>query len=149
MRQSIFLIGLHWELKQWRGSNPSNDNHYSERHPFRWGLLLSPGQGRPISSSEWGEGSGSSGLESSSVSKNSQFSGAVIHIPPTQGIGASFFLTRDLNFNTEELLRVRVQSPLHSYDEILSFTFSTVCNLPVEDRDSSKYCHETFWACPE
>lgn len=102
------------------------------------------GQGRPISHLVSGKGSGSSSLESSSISKNSEFSGAVIHIPPTQGIGAYFFLTRDLNFNTEELLRVRVQSPLHSYDEILSFTFSTVFNLPIEDRDSYKYCHETF-----
>lgn len=56
---------------------------------------------RPISSSEWGKGSGSSSLESSSISKNSEFSGAVIHIPPTQGIGAYFFLTRDLNFPTQ------------------------------------------------
>ena len=126
-----------------RGSDPSNNKQLLRGIHLVRSFIISR-QGKLISSSEWGGGSGSSSLESSSVPKNSEFSGAVIHTPPTQGIGAYFFLARDLNFNTDDLLRARVQSPLHSYDEILSFTFSMVCNLPIEYRDISKYCQETF-----
>lgn len=91
-----------WEKQalSWEASIPDEVFYYLGAKED-WSLLVSR-EGRSASST----------LESSSASESSMFSGAAIHIPPLQVIGAYFFLTRDTDVSTEDLSKVRLQSSL-------------------------------------